>query len=181
MPSRPANGLLLTEKVISTVGSEILTNGMASGAAGAQMVSADGRRRPMPEKHTMSPARRAVALARASGPSNRDRSMTILARSSGARRGDGRPQPCPDLDAAPRSMRPMADAARHSRCSRWRRPASARAPSGIHSRAGRCVDESCQTAGFRSFPCFVRVEASPCPARPEQIDDRAVAAARPSR
>ena len=55
LPSRPAKGLSLTEKVISMVGSEILTKGRGSTASGAQMV------RPMvmsaiPEKATISPA-----------------------------------------------------------------------------------------------------------------------------
>ena len=55
LPSLPANGLSLTEKVISTVGSLILTKGTASTASGTQTVS------PMlipsrPEKQTMSPA-----------------------------------------------------------------------------------------------------------------------------
>ena len=55
LPSLPAKGLLLTEKVISTVGSLILTKGTASTQSVAQTVS------PMlmpssPEKQTMSPA-----------------------------------------------------------------------------------------------------------------------------
>ena len=55
MPSRPANGESLTEKVISIVGSEILTNGSGSTVSRSQSV------RPMvmsemPEKATISPA-----------------------------------------------------------------------------------------------------------------------------
>ena len=39
MPSRPAKGESLTEKVISMVGAEICTKGRASTQSGAQMVS----------------------------------------------------------------------------------------------------------------------------------------------
>ena len=39
LPSRPAKGESLTEKVISMVGAEILTNSMGSTQEGAQMVS----------------------------------------------------------------------------------------------------------------------------------------------
>ena len=39
LPSRPAKGLSLTEKVISRVGALIFTKGRASTAAGSQMVS----------------------------------------------------------------------------------------------------------------------------------------------
>ena len=39
LPSRPAKGESLTEKVISMVGAEILTNSMGSTQSGAQMVS----------------------------------------------------------------------------------------------------------------------------------------------
>src|SRR5699024_11815923 len=39
LPSRPAKGESLTEKVISMVGAEIFTNSMGSMASGAQMVS----------------------------------------------------------------------------------------------------------------------------------------------
>ena len=39
MPSRPAKGLSLTEKVISRVGAEILTKGRGSAAPFAQTVS----------------------------------------------------------------------------------------------------------------------------------------------
>ena len=39
LPSRPAKGESLTEKVISMVGAEIFTNSMGSTASGAQMVS----------------------------------------------------------------------------------------------------------------------------------------------
>ena len=39
LPSRPAKGESLTEKVISMVGAEIFTNSMGSTQSGAQMVS----------------------------------------------------------------------------------------------------------------------------------------------
>ena len=63
LPSRPAKGLLLTENVMRTVGSEIFTNGSGSTCTGSQMVS------PMfrfskPETATISPMPTSVAFTR---------------------------------------------------------------------------------------------------------------------
>ena len=54
MPSRPANGLSLTENVISSVGSETFTNSSGVGSSGEVMVSPIVMSE-APEKQTMSP------------------------------------------------------------------------------------------------------------------------------
>ena len=68
LPSLPAKGESLTEKVISMVGAEILTNSMGSTQSGAQMVSPMVMS-PMPLMAMMLPASASVTgtLAR---PSN---------------------------------------------------------------------------------------------------------------
>ena len=55
MPSRPAKGESLTEKVISMVGAEIFTKGRGSTQSGAQMVSPMVMS-PMPDMAMMLPA-----------------------------------------------------------------------------------------------------------------------------
>ena len=55
LPSRPAKGESLTEKVISMVGALILTNSRGSTAAGAQIVSPMVMS-PMPDMAMMLPA-----------------------------------------------------------------------------------------------------------------------------
>ena len=68
MPSLPANGESLTEKVISTLGSEILGNSIASGADGSHSVSPI-ETPSTPLTHTISPT---IALSTATrlSPSN---------------------------------------------------------------------------------------------------------------
>ena len=51
MPSLPANGLVFTENVISTVGSEIFTKGSGSGQLTEQIVSTDGNALDTGEAH----------------------------------------------------------------------------------------------------------------------------------
>ena len=55
LPSRPAKGESLMEKVISIVGAEIFTKGSASTHSGAQMVSPMVMS-PMPDRQMMLPA-----------------------------------------------------------------------------------------------------------------------------
>ena len=64
LPSRPAKGESLTEKVISSVGAEIFTNSMGSTAEGAQMVSPMVMS-PMPLMAMISPALASVTGTRA--------------------------------------------------------------------------------------------------------------------
>ena len=64
LPSRPAKGESFTEKVISRVGAEILTNSMGSTAAGSQMVSPMVMS-PMPLMAMISPAAASVTGTRA--------------------------------------------------------------------------------------------------------------------
>ena len=68
MPSRPAKGESFTEKVISMVGAEILTNSMGSTAEGSQIVSPMVMS-PMPLMAMMLPAVASVTAAFPS-PSN---------------------------------------------------------------------------------------------------------------
>ena len=68
MPSRPAKGLSLTEKVISIVGAEIFTNSIGSTAAGEHIVSPIVTS-PMPLMATMLPAEASWTLTRCR-PSN---------------------------------------------------------------------------------------------------------------
>ena len=84
MPSRPAKGESLTEKVISKVGAEILTNSMGSGAEGAQTVSPMVMS-PMPLMAMISPAAASVTGIRFS-PSKvyRDTALAFRGWASGA-------------------------------------------------------------------------------------------------
>ena len=80
MPSRPANGLSLTEKVMAMVGSAILTKGSGSTVSGAQMVS-PMMISAMPETATISPTL-ALSTGTRLRPVELDTALT-LARSRG--------------------------------------------------------------------------------------------------
>ena len=83
LPSRPANGPSLTEKVISIVGAEIFTNSIGSTQVGAQIVSPMVMS-PMPDMAMMLPASASVTGTRCR-PSNSymDTALAFLAGASG--------------------------------------------------------------------------------------------------
>ena len=84
LPSRPANGPSLTEKVISIVGAEIFTNSIGSTQLGAQIVSPMVMS-PMPDMAMMLPASASVMGTRCR-PSNSymDTALAFLAGASGS-------------------------------------------------------------------------------------------------
>ena len=167
MPSRPANGELLTMKNIETVGSSTATAWMPSGAAASAIVS-PMLRPSMPETQTMSPAV-ASSTSMRSSPANvssfvrrRPVSTVAVARDFGDRRVD-----C----ASCRGRRGRCRCVRRTCCGRSPRRASGtgRLRPALRGRASAIVSKS----GSRSVLSSSSVRLA-MPASAVGVDDREI-------